>query len=550
MKSTHLRILSGLAGAAIVVALGAASLANAANSPTVTSISPSSGAIAGGTSVTITGTGFTGATAVDFGSTPATITATTSDTSITATSPATSTAGVDDVTVTTPEGTSAKSSADRFTYMAPVTTDAATGVGAADATLNGMTGPAAATGHSFWVSTSTFSTMSSTLPTNVYSTPDLGAIAANSAFSASLSSAAGLPAVAASTTYYYAAWADVGGVWTPGAVMSFTTSAVSTPSAPAVTSISPSSGAIAGGTSVTITGTGFTGATAVDFGSTPATITATTSDTSITATSPATSTAGVDDVTVTTPEGTSAKSSADRFTYMAPVIATTTPVISDISVNDIGTSTATITWTTDTDSTSQVSYGTSASYGSTSALDTTPTMSHSVHVTGLSEATLYHFDVSSGNISGTATSSDMVFDTASTASTTPLAVTGIDTLQGNATADGTFADGWQWVLHFVVPTVENVFSMKFADFFSSTSSSTIPAANDIEFYSPEAAVASTSASAILETGNGYGGDLMLTGDTSTSTPGRQIDVYVNVAVPSGTPTGTYSTTFGAMSTST
>lgn len=319
---------------------------------------------------------------------------------------------------------------------------------------------------------------------------------------------------------------------------------------PTVTSISPSSGAIAGGTSVTITGTGFTGATAVDFGSTPATVTATTSDTSITATSPATSTAGVDDVTVTTPEGTSTKSTADRFIYTAPVLATTTPVISDVSVNDIGTSTATITWTTDTDSTSQVSYGTSASYGSTSALNTTPTMSHSVDITGLSEATLYHFDVSSGDISGTATSSDMVFDTASTASTTPLAVTGIDTLQGNATADGTFADGWQWVLHFVVPTVENVFSMKFADFFSSTSSSTIPAANDIEFYSPEAAVASTSASAILETNNGYGGDLMLTGDTSATTPGRQIDVYVNVAVPSGTPTGTYSTTFGAMSTST
>ena len=41
--------------------------------------------------------------------------------------------------------------------------------------------------------------------------------------------------------------------------------------APAVTGLSPTSGPAAGGTSVTITGTGFTGATAVDFGTTAAT---------------------------------------------------------------------------------------------------------------------------------------------------------------------------------------------------------------------------------------------------------------------------------------
>ena len=40
--------------------------------PTVTGISPLAGPLAGGTTVTITGTGFTGATAVDFGTMPAT----------------------------------------------------------------------------------------------------------------------------------------------------------------------------------------------------------------------------------------------------------------------------------------------------------------------------------------------------------------------------------------------------------------------------------------------------------------------------------------------
>ena len=37
--------------------------------PTVTAASPNNGPVAGGTSVTLTGTGFTGATAVHFGST-------------------------------------------------------------------------------------------------------------------------------------------------------------------------------------------------------------------------------------------------------------------------------------------------------------------------------------------------------------------------------------------------------------------------------------------------------------------------------------------------
>ena len=85
----------------------------AAHTVTVTGVTPSTGPPAGGTSVTIAGTDLSGATAVDFGSTPATITAD-SDTSLTATAPPGT--GTVDVTVTTPDGTSATSSADQFTY--------------------------------------------------------------------------------------------------------------------------------------------------------------------------------------------------------------------------------------------------------------------------------------------------------------------------------------------------------------------------------------------------------------------------------------------------
>ena len=92
----------------------------ASANPTVTSLATTSGPSAGGTSVVITGTGFTGASAVVFGSTSATGFTVNSATQITATAPAGS-AGTVDITVTTVGGTSATSAADQFTYVAPPT---------------------------------------------------------------------------------------------------------------------------------------------------------------------------------------------------------------------------------------------------------------------------------------------------------------------------------------------------------------------------------------------------------------------------------------------
>ncbi|WP_240732246.1 IPT/TIG domain-containing protein [Geobacter sp. FeAm09] len=83
---------------------------------------------------------------------------------------------------------------------------------------------------------------------------------------------------------------------------------------PVVTGIAPSGGFTTGGTSVVITGAGFTGATAVTFGGTAATSFTVDSNTQITATAPASSVSTVD-ITVTTPEGTSATGVADQFTY-------------------------------------------------------------------------------------------------------------------------------------------------------------------------------------------------------------------------------------------
>jgi hypothetical protein len=80
-----------------------------------------------------------------------------------------------------------------------------------------------------------------------------------------------------------------------------------------VTGVSPASGSALGGDTVTITGSGFTGATAVDFGTASALSEMVISDTQITATTPAGN--GTVDITVVTPLGTSSISPADQFSY-------------------------------------------------------------------------------------------------------------------------------------------------------------------------------------------------------------------------------------------
>jgi PGF-pre-PGF domain-containing protein len=107
---------------------GAAYIFLTAAAPTITGISPTGGTTAGGTSVTITGTGFTGATAVKFGATNAASYTVNSATQITAVSPVGS-AGTVDITVTTSAGTSATGAADRFTYSTPTPTPAPTNAG-------------------------------------------------------------------------------------------------------------------------------------------------------------------------------------------------------------------------------------------------------------------------------------------------------------------------------------------------------------------------------------------------------------------------------------
>src|SRR5580658_9972472 len=113
----------GYAGAGLAALVGTvvpAGIAAAQTPPVVNSVSPDFGPLAGGTTVTIAGVGFTGETAVDFGGVAATNVTFNSDSSVTATSPSSPSSLTVDVTVTTPDGTSATNTGDEFTYTGHV----------------------------------------------------------------------------------------------------------------------------------------------------------------------------------------------------------------------------------------------------------------------------------------------------------------------------------------------------------------------------------------------------------------------------------------------
>lgn len=87
-------------------------------------------------------------------------------------------------------------------------------------------------------------------------------------------------------------------------------------------------------------------------------------------------------------------------------------VISALAVTSVTATGATVTWTTDTSTDTQVDYGTTANYGNLTTLDTTPTTTHSSLITGLTGATAYHIRARSRDTVGNLTlSSDLTFTT-------------------------------------------------------------------------------------------------------------------------------------------
>lgn len=275
--------------------------------PTAVGLTPNHGPSIGGTTVTVTGAGFVaGQTTVTIGGTTVPATAVTVDstgTALTVTTPAHAPGPVD-VTVTTPNGTTAP-----LTYIydvppAPVITSPANG--------SVLTTPIPAIGGTGQVGdavtvteggvTICTATVDSTGNWSCTPTTPLGP---------------GAHTITATETA-----PNGGGTSAPSTSVGFAVAA------PTASGLSPSSGPAAGGTTVTITGSGFVpGATTVTIGgvTVPASaVTVNSTGTSLTFSAPAHAPGAVG-VTVTAPVGTTA---ALTFTYLppvAPVITTPAP---------------------------------------------------------------------------------------------------------------------------------------------------------------------------------------------------------------------------------
>jgi hypothetical protein len=242
------------------------------NQPTITGFSPASGVV--GTAVTITGTNFTGATAVKFNSTAAASFTVDSDTQITATVASGSTTGK--ITVTTPNGTA--TSAASFTVIVPAPT-----ISSFNPTSGAVGTAVVITGTNFTGATSVkFNGTSATFTVN-NSTQITATVASGSTTGPISVTTAG------------------------GTATSATNFTVIIP-APTITGFNPTTGPV--GTAVVITGTSFTGTTAVAINGKAVSVFTVNSSTQITATVASGTTSGK--ITVTTPGGTA--TSATNFT--------------------------------------------------------------------------------------------------------------------------------------------------------------------------------------------------------------------------------------------
>ncbi|MHB8571519.1 MAG: IPT/TIG domain-containing protein [Candidatus Dormibacteria bacterium] len=219
---------------AAVSALGVSASTALAAAPVLTSISPASGPVAGGVTVNLTGSGFTGATTAQFGTVLGTSLVVNNDGSATVVSPALA-AGTYQLTITTAGGSSGGAT---FSVGQPAVTGVFPAAGPANTATtvtisgSGFTGATAVTFGSSVVTNPTVNNDGSitvTSPSLPQQTVDV-----------TVTTAAGTSATNANDKFTFGP--------------------------PYIAQFSPLGGPSAGGTVVTITGTGFAGVTAVLFG--------------------------------------------------------------------------------------------------------------------------------------------------------------------------------------------------------------------------------------------------------------------------------------------
>ncbi|MDG4786571.1 IPT/TIG domain-containing protein [Micromonospora sp. WMMD1102] len=265
--------------------------------PTITSIVPDTGPSAGGTRVTITGTGFTDATGVTFDDNPGTdLVVDPSGTSLTVTTPP-GPPGPVDVLVLIPGADAAAPGGFTYQAAAPTTTaidpDSGPQSGGQTVTITGTN----------FVPGQTTVTLDGVPATDVTVAP-------------------GGTTLTAVTPANPIGPADVVVTTPGGSAEPLDYTYLADGSDAVVTGLDPTSGPTSGGTTVTITGTGFTGATGVSFDGVAGTgFTVDPAGTTITVVTPPNA-AGPADVSLVFPAGTAA---GGTFGYIGPTVTSVSP---------------------------------------------------------------------------------------------------------------------------------------------------------------------------------------------------------------------------------
>jgi hypothetical protein len=346
--------------------------------PTVTGVSPANGPSAGGTVVTIAGTGFHAGASAAIGGVALSAVTVTSDTTLTGTTGAHAPGAGNSVVVTNPDQQSA-TCACAYAYD-PSASPTVTSISPANGPSAGGT-PVTITGTDFQPGATATIGGASLIGATITATTISGTTgphAPNTASAVVVTNADSQAGTCACTFSYDAS------------------------PAPSVGTISPTSGPTRGGTTVTISGANFQSGAIATVGGvalTGVTVTGTT----LSGTTGAHA-AGVVNVVVMNPDTQSATCTC---TYEYIVV----PLISNVRANPNPT-TATITWTTDIPADSQVQWGTVANkYTNTSSLNPTLVTSHSVKISGLTRLTTYHYRVlSRASSGGLAVSGDFTFN--------------------------------------------------------------------------------------------------------------------------------------------
>jgi hypothetical protein len=290
-----------------------------APAPVVTALTPASGPAAGGTVVSVTGTGFQAGASMTIGGTPATSVSVFGPTLLTAVTPA-GTVGAQNVTGTLTNG---------FTYTS--------GGGGAPAPVVSAIAPSSGTtagGTSVSITGGNFVTNATVT------------IGGNAATSVVVVSAGVITAVTPAGTVGAQNVTVTNPDTQSGTLTGGFTYTAAGGSTPTITTVAPTTGAAAGGTFITITGTNFVAGATVSIGGVAATNVTVVSAGTITANTPRTpaGAAGPQTVVVTNPGGGSASWNTPGFTPVAIPVEQVNASASEPDVAVDGAGNVHVTW--------------------------------------------------------------------------------------------------------------------------------------------------------------------------------------------------------------